>query len=834
MKAAVLYKFFPVFILILFVLAGCNLQQGATAPTEIASLLLPTNIAPGTAVSIPPANTDGAETIFIPGGTYPIGSDPAQDPNAIPDEQPQRDVVLTSYNIFTHEVTNAMYQACVEAGDCLPVTDLPASMAGYATDTSSANSPVVAVDWNMADAYCRWAGGRLPTEAEWEVAARGADAPIYPWGNDIATCDNSNFLDCQGAAPLPRPVGSYAQGNSSWGVWDMAGNVWEWTSDWFEFASHSADTVTNPIGTWNGSYKVVRGGGFNSTAESLRSAMRLGLDPSEGFGDVGFRCIANSLPVSENIAVTGGGHAVRESGGRTLEGGDTGGSPAAEPAHGRLVWSAYDAYCQAGATGTNSWLMVVVNVTESPTPFIHLTVNGADVLDIYRRYPASVYSVVPLPALPAGSPVEVRLWVSAEDGTPIPWAVANFTVPNPAPCHTASTPPAHVTFGICEEGPAGGLAGFQLTLDSQELNIEQMTINGTDIVNRVGSPSRYAVGSVPTGVPVGPATVHYVASVPGGTVRYEWSDTFDVLDCSSTSIEVHMGMTPVCNSAGNYDVDIDAQPPGLPIIGFETDPGNFLSCANTGMSTYHCLNVPVSPGGTLAVNAILAHEINIFGTPTDHISMMSFSPPACPAIPSTGTWDLRLGCYGDPHDGTVVAAVRYPAELVTAIHSNPVYTFASIREDTNYLTGIGAGGTPFEVHYTVPPRETGSLRACIDSGMTMNPADYVCHSFDNFEALRTAAHCLPEDSAEWIMRIDCSSRNPSIAYDIRLTYPPSYTPAGCYLSKYRGMSAIFGMGGTLDSASHSCVILDIPQSLLVPGDFAGTYVGPTRWQHGRS
>jgi hypothetical protein len=240
----------------------------------------------------------------------------------MPDELPQHNVTLTGFYIYTHEVTNALYQACVTAGACLPPAGLPDSMADYASNAAYAGYPVAGVDWNMSHDYCVWAGGRLPTEAEWEVAARGADAPIYPWGNTAAACDTAGIQDC-GTGLHPFEVGSFALGNSPFEVWDMAGNVWEWVNDWYAPTPYTSAPVTNPIGPWSGEYKVVRGGGWNSSPESVRSAMRLGTSPSDAYGDVGFRCVPNGLPVPEDIASTDGSHSVHTGGGRNLEGGGT-------------------------------------------------------------------------------------------------------------------------------------------------------------------------------------------------------------------------------------------------------------------------------------------------------------------------------------------------------------------------------------------------------------------------------------------------------------------------------------------------------------------------------
>ncbi len=172
---------------------------------------------------------DGAETILIPGGSFQMGSADA-DAQADEDEKPVHTVTLDDFYLYTHEVTNEMYAACVDAGACTPVKELASGPTAHTSDPAYADYPVVGVTWNMADDYCNWAGARLPTEAEWEYAARGTGSLLHPWGAADPACDRANMFGCQTPADTVA-VGSYALGNSPFGVWDMSGNVWEWTQD---------------------------------------------------------------------------------------------------------------------------------------------------------------------------------------------------------------------------------------------------------------------------------------------------------------------------------------------------------------------------------------------------------------------------------------------------------------------------------------------------------------------------------------------------------------------------------------------------------------------------
>lgn len=236
----------------------------------------------------PPANgklgdrwtrpSDGMEMVFVPGGTFQMGSDPAQDPNAGDSEQPQHAVTLAAFWLDRTEVTNSLYAQCVKAGQC--------DASRYATNSiyNGANLPVVGVNWKDADTYCQWAGGQLPTEAQWEYAARGTDGRLYPWGNESPTCALAQIAGCKGDIVS---VGRFSPAGDSWvGAADMAGNVWEWVADWYDDYSNTPEK--NPTGPLSGDYKVLRGGGCYY---SIRAACRNIYQPGNANGGVGFRCV---------------------------------------------------------------------------------------------------------------------------------------------------------------------------------------------------------------------------------------------------------------------------------------------------------------------------------------------------------------------------------------------------------------------------------------------------------------------------------------------------------------------------------------------------------------
>lgn len=246
------------------------------------------------------------ETVTIPAGSFLMGCDPAADSRCAEREQPQHTVTLDAYSIDKNEVTNARYIECVAEGGCTPpaVTTAIAGSAlrQYYGARDYMDYPMVNVTWEQANAFCFWDGKRLPTEAEWERAARGDAGAIYPWGTGTLGCDqanvgrnsSSNFCFAGG---LTR-VGEYATGASPFGLFDMSGNAFEWTSDW-AFRAYTADPVANPVAP-NAPFappddfrKVLRGGSYVHDATIARSSNRHAVGPVFSFNDVGFRCAAD-------------------------------------------------------------------------------------------------------------------------------------------------------------------------------------------------------------------------------------------------------------------------------------------------------------------------------------------------------------------------------------------------------------------------------------------------------------------------------------------------------------------------------------------------------------
>jgi formylglycine-generating enzyme required for sulfatase activity len=210
--------------------------------------------------------------------------------NGDSDEQPVHTVSLNAYWIDQTEVTNAMYAECVQAGDCsLPTSLSSNSNQSYFGIPEFDNYPVVYVSWEDANAYCTWVDRRLPTEAEWEVAARGKDSRTYPWGSSI-DCSLANYWPC---VKDTTAVGSYEAGKSSYGAYDMAGNVLEWVADVYDVYPDGDWGALKDIGE---QVQVVRGGSWGSeNIITLRSSYRNGREPQVTDYRIGFRCASTVI-----------------------------------------------------------------------------------------------------------------------------------------------------------------------------------------------------------------------------------------------------------------------------------------------------------------------------------------------------------------------------------------------------------------------------------------------------------------------------------------------------------------------------------------------------------
>ncbi len=305
------YAAISVAIIIVVSITGCTRSE----PADVSSISAPspTDTPLPTLGDIWTRPTDGMAMLYVPAGEFEMGSTDAGVDAAVELcrqyydicnhsyyalESPQHTVALDHFWIDRTEVTNAQYQQCVAAGVCQSpaVCDRGEPPLQAAPE---ANHPVVCVTWHEAQAYCEWAGARLPTEAEWEYAARGPGGNVYPWGN---TFDGtlSNYCDVNCDKPSANtavddghaqsaPVGSYPRGASWCGALDLVGNVFEWTADWI--GDYPSTAQVNPTGPETGREKVIRGGGWHYPQASLRGVARATIAPDKRYNPLGFRCV---------------------------------------------------------------------------------------------------------------------------------------------------------------------------------------------------------------------------------------------------------------------------------------------------------------------------------------------------------------------------------------------------------------------------------------------------------------------------------------------------------------------------------------------------------------
>ena len=279
-------------------------DEPAPAPTDIPD---PTATEPPlpspTAAAFTKGLKDGATLVFIPEGEFIMGADPGS-PYFSGAEGPAHKIYLSAYSIYLTEVTNAMYQACVKEKACpKPAKFNSRTVTDYYGNPQYANYPVIYVNWVSAQSYCVWAGGKLPSEAQWEKAARGDDERLFPWGDTPPAKDQVNLCDTHCAEPgnsgplldsYPdvAPVGMHPLDSSPYGVLDMAGNVHEWVIDWKD--GYTSYEYKNPKGPASGSRRVFRGGSWiDFSPEELRTVVRASLNPNESFDTIGFRCVVN-------------------------------------------------------------------------------------------------------------------------------------------------------------------------------------------------------------------------------------------------------------------------------------------------------------------------------------------------------------------------------------------------------------------------------------------------------------------------------------------------------------------------------------------------------------
>jgi formylglycine-generating enzyme required for sulfatase activity len=295
-------------MLLSLLVTGCKTapqDQIGKTPTATAEIKLPTTAVldtqtpptpepiPTIIIEPPPAiieagqvwinPVDGSEMVGVPAGEFKMGTG-----NGYEWEGPEHTVFLDAYYVDKLEVTNAQYRECVASGNCMNLKKRT-----YIDDPAYDDHPVVNVNWHWAKSYCKWAGKRLPTEAEWEKAARGTDGRRYPWGEGV-DCDHAHYKDCGGQTVA---VGSFPAGASPYGVLDMAGNAWEWVIDEWQEDYYQVSPYENPQGpviSGPQDMHVFRGGSWSETGDLLRSTYRTWYEPNAQYYNLGFRCVMDA------------------------------------------------------------------------------------------------------------------------------------------------------------------------------------------------------------------------------------------------------------------------------------------------------------------------------------------------------------------------------------------------------------------------------------------------------------------------------------------------------------------------------------------------------------
>jgi len=233
---------------------------------------------------------DGAPMVLVPGGEFTMGSDKGDE-----DENPIHRVQVNAFYIDKFEVTNGRFAKFVDAIQSEP----PWGFDDKNTPVAHVDRPVRWVSWMDAMAYCLWVGKRLPTEAEWEKAARGTDGRVYPWGNDSPTPVHAVYGLKEAGEEALSVIGDRAKGQSPYGAHDLAGNLYEWVMDWYAenyYGNFATAPAVNPRGPKEGTAKVQRGGSYINSPYRLRSTFRTKGDPTEEDPHVGFRCAQDVSP----------------------------------------------------------------------------------------------------------------------------------------------------------------------------------------------------------------------------------------------------------------------------------------------------------------------------------------------------------------------------------------------------------------------------------------------------------------------------------------------------------------------------------------------------------
>ena len=386
--------------------------QAADATPTLVTVSLP---APVMEVGSTYTYMDGSVLVAVPEGEFTMG-------NGMEDA-PIRKVFLNEFWIHRNEVSNRAFALCVALGQCTapdpklnPYFDPKLNPSFF--DPEHANDPVVGVNWDQATAYCKMIKGRLPTEAEWEKTARGPDANMYPWGKTPPSCTLANIGRCN---PAVTKVNAYAEGKSFYDALNLAGNVYEWTADWYSPNYYSIAPTADPNGPETGSSRSVRSAGFRENSYLAESARRFRFKPTDKRDDLGFRCVIEDpqafAPWCEMVAYVG----ADAGNGNPID------QPPPKPTCDNLSGST-SAYCNTNVNPKQPAANLNFNPNPLP-PSAIFTVPAGCSLDLTTADPNDYYCTgggpatvqgactVPAPPVPAGCPAGY-----VQDGNTCKWA----------------------------------------------------------------------------------------------------------------------------------------------------------------------------------------------------------------------------------------------------------------------------------------------------------------------------------------------------------------------------------------------------------------------------
>jgi sulfatase modifying factor 1 len=627
------FKFFYFIIpagILLLIIAACNLPgfRGVGTPRT-----------PGEDSGHPtgPTNTDGAETMLIPAGSFWMGSTDTE-PLANADEMPFHKITLDAFYFYTHEVTNKMYAACVEAGACLPINVMDSGPTTHTENPAYAEYPVVGVDWNMAEDYCTWAGGRLPTEAEWEYAARGAESLLYPWGAEVPACDRVNMLGCL-VPPDTVKVGSYALGNSPFKVWDMAGNAWEWVHDWYDPDYYTLSASTSPLGPNlpddpDNPLKVVRGGGLHSEPLALRSAERTGARPLRAFDDVGIRCVAEGaldhpagyVPVPE-------GHEMVPP--DPLDGG---GELVEDPDDDTPWYSIGHSLVSCPDSEGRMHMFLAADTSEDVT--YSVTVDGIPFDCYYDEMLRGLQCEGPVPAVTEYPDVfHVQIHFNPRGG------IGHVYPDKPVDCDTAPTGPDRFSVDVScpEEGFFNATFTYEPAITwftahiAGETNMSCVQVSETEL--QCTAPD----------LPSGDHYEFYLRGRDAAGVEREWTPWVPLPEGCPVGMNA-LHIVPLCFEGGPT-VQVSYLPTTLNLVSAST-VGVPLSCIGMAPGVQVCGALPGEPGSSITVTICFEGE---------ECSDFPVTVPACPAEETEIGYTIDSACY--PTLGPVAVIHYAPFDL---------------------------------------------------------------------------------------------------------------------------------------------------------------------------